>query len=112
MPGAMPPKKKNRNLDDWEKDFEALDELGNLKEPEEAPVKQGGWAGPVVQACSSACCNCEMVHAWAGRPLRCVGVGRQGTRPAAPALTPACSRQAEEKGQEERQEGSCIQLGR
>ncbi|KFM24316.1 Eukaryotic translation initiation factor 5B [Auxenochlorella protothecoides] len=35
----MPPKKKNRNLDDWEKDFAALDENGELKEPEEALTK-------------------------------------------------------------------------
>lgn len=38
---TMPPKKKNRNLDDWEKDFAALDENGELKEPEEALTKPG-----------------------------------------------------------------------
>ncbi|KAK2076411.1 hypothetical protein QBZ16_000936 [Prototheca wickerhamii] len=37
----MGPKKKNRHLDDWEKDFEALDDNGDLKEPEVA-VKPAG----------------------------------------------------------------------
>lgn len=46
---AMPPKKKNRNLDDWEKDFAALDENGDLKEPEEAVSKPGALQGILQQ---------------------------------------------------------------
>lgn len=87
----MGPKKKNRHLDDWEKDFEALDDNGDLKEPEVA-VKPGAWP-----CCGDGCGAALSNHCFMRTGMRIEVVWSLER-----------SRQVEEKGPEKGKEGRCV----